>query len=113
MSYQRRHGQAVQIWSRKLTEDKRGNETLAVDMTAAPWTGRAAGIPQRSSKAEMPGQQQIDVVRLILPPNLPEDCGLWARVKYLDDFWDVAAPPAYHHGSRRTRHWSMEIRRRP
>jgi hypothetical protein len=80
-------------------------------MDADPYIVSAAVIPQRSSKAEVPGQQEINVVRLIVDPDLP-DVNLWSRVEYLGEMWDVISPPAYHHGSRRVRHWSLDIRKR-
>lgn len=112
MSLQRRRGQIVKIYPTKIVTDSRGNESRQADMDGDPLVLHAAAIPQRSSKAEVPGQQQINVVRLIVNAELP-GVDLWSRVEYLDSFWDVAAPPAYHHGPRRLRHWSLDIRRRP
>jgi len=112
VSRQRRRGQPITVYPRKKTIDKRGNDYLTPDLDK-PYHLTAAVIPQRSSKAEIPGQQQIDVVRLIIDPDVSEDIGLWGRVIYNGHEWDIAAPPAYHHGSRGTRHWSIDIRRRP
>lgn len=112
MSHQRRRGQDIIVYPRKNIVDSRGNEYLTPDLTK-PRAMKAAVIPQRSSKAEVPGQQQIDVVRLIVDPDLGADVGLWGRVHYAGEDWDIAAPPAYHHGSRGTRHWAIDIRRRP
>lgn len=109
---QRRRGQVVKVWPTHEVEDKRGNTVIEPNFEAEPLVVRAAAIPQRSSKAEVPGQQMIDVVRLILDAELP-DVTLWSRVEYLGDQWDIVSPPAYHHGSRHVRHWSMDIRRRP
>lgn len=112
MSHQRRHGQTVKLWPTKKTQDRRGNETLVADLEADPFAIKAAVIPQRSSKAEVPGQQIIDVVRLILDAEIP-DITLWSLVEYAGDYWDIVSPPAYHHGSRHVRHWSLDVRRRP
>lgn len=112
MTRQRRRGQPVKVWPTKKTTDRRGNEVLIADMEAEPTHLTAAVIPQRSSKAEVPGQQQIDVVRLIVDPHI-EGLTLWSVVEYQGDYWDIVTPPAYHHGSRNTRHWSIDIRRRP
>lgn len=111
MSIQRRRGLPVTIYPRKTITDSRGNQQVVVDL-ANPIQTTAAVIPQRSSKAEVPGQQEIDVVRLIVSADLP-DVGLWSLVDYAGSKWDIAAPPAYHHGTRRTRHLSIDIRRRP
>lgn len=112
MTRQRRRGQSIIVYPRMKTIDGRGNEYLTPDLSK-PRAMTAAVVPQRSSKAEIPGQQQIDVVRLIVDPDLAPDVGLWGRVHYAGEDWDIAAPPAYHHGSRGTRHWSIDIRRRP
>lgn len=110
-SLQRRRGMDIKVWRTVIVKDGRGNDTItAIPMN--PHTVRAAAIPQRSSKAEVPGQQQINVTRLIVDPNLP-DVNLWSRVEYDGRMWDVAAPPALHYGTPRTRHWSIDIRERP
>ncbi|MFI5840550.1 phage head-tail adapter protein [Catenuloplanes sp. NPDC051500] len=111
-SHQRRRGVTVKVWPTTATTNRRGDEVLTVDMDAPPITVRAAMIPQRSSKAEVPGQQQINVIKMIVPANLP-GVDLWSRVEWNGQLWDVAAPPSYHHGTRQTRHWSLDLRERP
>lgn len=111
MSVQRRRGRPVTIYPRKTTVDDRGNTLISADLDH-PFVTRAAVIPQRSSKAEVPGQQQIDVVRLLISTGLG-DIGIWGYVHYDGSMWDVVAPPAMHYGMRRTRHLSLDIRRRP
>lgn len=111
MSRQRRRGQWVDVWKTKKVTDRRGNEVIVADPDG-PYRVRAAFIPQRSSRAEVPGQQEINVTRMIVDPDLP-DVNLWSRVDWNGSQWDVAAPPAYHHGTRHTRHWSIDIRERP
>ncbi|MGC4928075.1 phage head completion protein [Streptomyces sp. DT117] len=111
MSVQRRRGQRVRVWRTAELVDNRGNKVITAD-PAGPVEVRAAIIPQRSSKAEVPGQQQINVVRLVVNADL-EGVSLWSRVEYAGREWDVVSPPAYHHGDRRTRHWSIDIRERP
>jgi len=112
MTLQRKRGVPLTVYKRKLVTDNRGNETLAVDLadstSESGWV-----IPQRSSRAEVPGQQQIDIVRIGVRDHI-EDVGMWSIVDMLGDSWDVVAPPAYHHGSsRHVRHWSIDLRRRP
>lgn len=111
MSVQRRRGIPVTVYRMERTTDRRGN-SLAVKTVQLPHQVKAAIIPQRSAKAEVPGQQQINVVRLIVDPNM-EGVGLWSMVEFNGTKWDVVTPPAYHHGSRRTRHWSIDVRQRP
>lgn len=112
MTVQRRRGVEIRIWPEHKITDSRGNDALQPDLTAEPYVMRGAAIPQRSSKAEVPGQVEINVVRIIIPV-LPDDVGLFSRVEMLGGQWDVAAPPAFHMGSRRTRHWSIDCRKRP
>ncbi|GGK13213.1 hypothetical protein GCM10010124_02220 [Pilimelia terevasa] len=110
MSVQRRRGQTALIWRTKTAIDKRGNTVVVADADG-PHEVRAAFIPQRSARAEVPGQQQINVTRMIVAADLPE-VNLWSRVRWRGRDWDVVTPPAYHHGTRRTRHWSIDIRER-
>lgn len=111
MSRQRRHGQPATIYRSIPIKDKRDNDVIVVD-TENPYEVTVAAIPQRSSRAEVPGQQIIDVVRLITTADL-DAVTIWSRVDYLGAEWDIVSPPAYHHGTRQTRHWSIDIRRRP
>jgi hypothetical protein len=111
VSVQRRRGETARIWKMVKTTDSRGNETLRADPTS-PHEVRAAFIPQRSSRAEVPGQQQINVVRMLVAADLP-DVGLWSRVEWAGSVWDVVTPPSLHIGTKRTRHWSIDIRERP
>lgn len=111
MSHQRRRGQPVVIYPEHNTIDRRGNHVLMVDMDN-PIHTKAVTIPQRSAKAEVPGQAVIDVTRLIVGADLGT-IGLQSQVEWQGEMWDVVTPPAYHHGTRHTRHWSIDIRRRP
>lgn len=111
MSVQRRRGQTAKVWRTEVVTDHRGNITHQAE-SADPITVRAAFIPQRSSRAEVPGQQQINVTRMIVAADLP-NVDLYSRVEYRGRQWDVVTPPEYHHGTRRTRHWSIDLRERP
>lgn len=111
-SIQRRRGIRARVWKTVERVDGRGNSLLVMDESQAPIEVRCALIPQRSAKAEVPGQQQIDITRMIVDANLP-GVSLWSRVEVNGALWDVVTPPAYHHGTRGTRHWSVDIRRRP
>lgn len=110
-SLQRRRGQTAKVWRTEAGTDRRGNIVKAA-VEYGPYEVRAAFIPQRGSKAEVPGQQIIRVVRMVLPV-LPPDVELWSRVEYDGKLWDVVTPPEYHHGSRHVRHWSIDLRERP
>ncbi len=108
---QRRRGQPARIWKTGVVTDKRGNMVIT-PAADGPHVVRAVFIPQRSARAEVPGQQQINIMRMLVRPDL-DDVNLWSRVEWAGAFWDIVSPPAYHHGTRRTRHWSIDIRQRP
>lgn len=111
MSVQRRRGQSAVVYKTEIVTDARGNTSRVLD-TATSVTVRAVFIPQRGAKAEVPGQAQINVIRMIVDPDV-EGVDLWSRVDWNGLQWDVVSPPAYHHGTRHTRHWSIDIRQRP
>ncbi|MEU5427619.1 phage head-tail adapter protein [Streptomyces olivoreticuli] len=111
MTLQRRRGQKARIWKTTTAVDSRGNEVVITD-GSGPHEVTVAAVPQRSARAEVPGQQQVNVVRLLVDPRL-EGVSLWSRVEFQGRQWDIVSPPAYHHGDRRTRHWSIDIRERP
>ena len=99
------------VYSQKLQADNRGNEVMGVDMEDGIEVV-GAFIPQRSARAEVPGQAEINVTRMIVRHDIP-NVGLWSRVLWNGRYWDVVTPPAYHHGTRHTRHWSIDLRERP
>lgn len=111
MTRQRRRGLPAKIWKTATTIDNRGNRVKAAQMDG-PHAVTVWIFPQRSAKAEVPGQQHINVVRIGCDANL-EGVELWSRVEFLGKEWDVVTPPAYHHGTRHTRHWSIDVRERP
>lgn len=111
MSLQRKRGQTARVYKTKVVQDNRGNDHKTVDMVD-PYIVRAAFVPDRSAKAEVPGQQKINVFTMLVRYDL-DDIDLWSQVKWNGSDWDVVTPPAYHHGSRHTRHWTLSIRERP
>ena len=111
MTFQRRRGVEALIWRVVEQTDDRNN----VHRVAVPENAHKVQVwifPQRGAKAELPGQQHINVVRIGTNSNLV-DVELWSRVEFLGKQWDVVTPPSYHHGTRTTRHWSIDIRERP
>lgn len=114
MSYQRRRrGQEIGVYKKRTVRDARGNVTITVNMDVPPIPERAAIVPDRGSRAELPGQQQIDVYRVLVDMDVP-DLHSWARITWAGDDWDVIAPPEIRTGVRRhTRHQTILIRRRP
>ena len=116
MARQRPRGQTAKAWAQVETTDRRGNKVMmpanVVDPDAEPIVFRGAFVPQRSSRAELAGQQQINVYRVILDPDV-ELGGLWAMVEWRGLRWDVVTPPQYHEGSRHVRHITIDIRQRP
>jgi hypothetical protein len=119
-SWQRKvNSKTVTLYPRKLVTDARGNNQYVTDTDPA----NAIKVPYseswlRSSKAEVPGQQTIDVRKLIIPHTVPYDyVTVWARARFPgeteNDVWDVIAPPEYHHGTRHVRHWTIVVRWRP
>ena len=111
-SRQRRRGREVKFWPREKIIDGRGNEQYHANLEAKPIVTTAAEMQDRSSRAEVPGQHEIDVVRLIVRYDLP-NVGVWAICYWRGEYWDVLTPPIYHYGTRQTRHQSMLIKRRP
>lgn len=110
-SVQRRRGREVTFWATMSITDARGNLVDIADPTTKT-TVRAAIIPQRSQRAEVAGQVAIDVTRVIVPHGIP-GVALWARAELDGEEWDLVTPPALHWGQRNTRHWTIDLKRRP
>jgi hypothetical protein len=110
-SVQRRRGREVTFWAEQIVTDSRGNRVKVAD-PASKTTVRAAVIPQRSQRAEVAGQVAIDVTRVLVPADIP-GVTLWSRAELDGEEWDLVTPPALHWGQRNTRHWTIDLRRRP
>jgi hypothetical protein len=110
-TYQRRRGQPATIWKTEEQVNNRGGK-VKVAVPADPHVVKAVFVPQRSARAEVQGQQHINVVRMIVDPDL-EGVELWSRVEALGKVWDVVTPPAQHFGTNHVRHWSIDLRERP
>lgn len=108
----RRHGQPVTVYLPRLEIDARGNRKWIADETSESITGTAWLVPGRSARAEVPGQQQVNVLTMGTALDLGP-VGLWARVNWQNRWWDVVTPPRYHHGTRHVRHWTVDLRERP
>lgn len=121
MSIQRRRAQDFILYPIELITDARGNQQYQTDWDN-PIQTKGWMIPQRSTKAEVPGQQLIDVIRVGVNADLTDSgleydragVGVYGVCRWRGADYDIVAPPAYHHGVRRhTRHWSIDIRERP
>lgn len=110
MSLQRRRGIPMTVYPSIIKTDLRGNKRWEPDFDN-PIEVKGAFIPERGSRAEVPGQQQIDVGTIIIPADFAE-VNVFSRVEFRGRQWDIVTPPQYHHGTRRVRHWSAEVRRR-
>lgn|GEM_PF-1581687 len=116
MSVQRRCGQKALLYPEILVTDERGNVMKGPDLDN-PVEVRAAFSAQRGARAEVPGQVQVNVYRMLVDPDV-EGIGLWGRVRWTapdgaGPEWDIVSPPAYRHGTRHVRHVSFDIRERP
>ena len=117
MTYQRRRGLPATVWCTKLVQDNRGNDVVVIDDGCSHevivWH-----YPQRSSRAEVPGQVEINATRIgmdmvDLDGEPIENLTIHSRVDFLEGTWELVVPPQYHHGTRHTRHWSLTIKQRP
>lgn len=114
MTIQRHRGQKVEVYSTIEVTDFRGQTVSTADMDN-PFEMTAWIVPDRSSRAEVPGQQDITVYQMGV--DYPLSSGvppidLWSRVKWDGAYWDVATPPSRRFGTRHVRHQTLTLRRR-
>ena len=113
MSIQRRRGERIKVWPVVATTDTRGNPgRLRPNLDVDPYKIRASVTPIRSSKAELPGQLDIEVYLVTYQDPLP-GVESQSRIEWRGDQWDVTSTPVLHTGTRATRHWSLEMQGRP
>lgn len=114
VTWQRRRGHAITLFPTISTVDNRGTPVKGPDLDS-PIQTRAWIIPDRSSAAEVPGQQEIEVIRLGIEPSSALDGAVidrYSRVEWDGDDWDVAAPPGHRYGTRHVQHQTILLRRR-
>lgn len=109
-SYQRRRGQWVTFYPPKETIDRRGAKHLEADLDK-PNRQRVVLTPIRSGRAELPGQAEIDLYKVVFDDAV--EISLWGAVEWDGEWWDVVTPAQYRHGTKHSRHKSIDIRRRP
>lgn len=114
MSWQRRNSARwARVYTARMVADNRGNETRRA-FTDEFVRARAVESFDRSNRAELPGEQGVSLVKILVDADIDVDLG--SRVVFEDDgsVWDVYAPPAYRHGAtRNVRHQSLTLRARP
>jgi hypothetical protein len=109
MSRQRKRGHTLIVYPAVASTDARGHTVWVADMDH-PVPIRGAVRPDRSSRMEVPGQQQIR--RAFLTCDLDAPVRMWARLSWDGLMWDVAAPPDRHYGPRATAHLTVAIKER-
>jgi hypothetical protein len=99
------------VYGRKVSVDSRGNEQVVPDFDNPHEVGMSIHSV-RSNRAEIKGQLTNEVVVLHVDPDVP-DIGPWTCVVFRGRQYDIASPPFYKTGRRRTSHWEAEVRARP
>lgn len=102
------------LYGRKVEVDSRGNKIVSADLSR-PFRVRMHMRMQRSNRSEIKGQLTNEVWTLFADPRTEEgelldDVGPWSVAEFDGRMWDIAAPPAFKRGTRRTSHWEFEVR---
>lgn len=92
-----------------LKTDSRGNKARSPDFTS-PYSVMVNYSTDRQATAELPGQIDVKVVKLIAPYKTPIES--WARVKFRGEYWDIATPPVISRFTKATRHVEFTLRSR-
>jgi hypothetical protein len=113
----RHRGEIGVLYGRKRVRDSRGN-LVTVEDPSRLFRVRMGMKMIRSNRGESKGQLTNEVVLLTFDPvdtdgNKLTDVGAWTRVEFDGRTWDLASPPAFKRGTRRTAHWEAEVRPRP
>lgn len=104
------HGQeTVDIYPEVMVTNKRGDRLRTPSETAV--RVRVTVAEDRQAAAELPGQVDVKVVRLLC--REVAGVGSHARVVFRGEEWDLASPPHFSSGaSRGMRHMELLIRSR-
>lgn len=102
----------IQFYARTQQANRRGEEQWAPDW-ANPQRVRMGITADRTSRAEVRGNVEIEVYEIRLPASL-KGVGPGAVVIWDDSEWDVVAPPQLRPTrTHSVRHQTVQIRRRP
>lgn len=111
-SLQRLRGSTIAtVYQTREIIDDRGNKTIQ-PVAEGAYTIRVSITPDRSARAEVPGEMEIDVINIRVPHMLP-GITIRSRVYLGGSWWDLVSPPAHRVGTRHTRHTTLTLRRRP
>lgn len=113
--HRRRGGRYASLYPRKLDTDRRGNEQWVPDWDATPKVVSYSGQFDRSSVAEIPGQQVLNYTTIQVPYPIP-NVEVYGGVTLSDwpgEQWDISAPVQLHWGTPVVRHYTMILRQRP
>lgn len=110
-SIQRKRGFYIEVLPTIIVEDNRGVMVRQPDLQN-PIRTRAAITPERSSKAEVPGQQVINVIRVLIDYKFAALVDIHSRLRWDGKEWDVITPPEHHYGTHHSRHVSILARQR-
>lgn len=107
---QRRRGTEITFYPMKKVQNNRG-EFIQVPDEENGWVTRCAESFDRSSRMEIPGQGEIEIISVLVSARYPVT--MFSRAEYLGSAWDIVGPPARRQGVRATRHQTVLLRRRP
>lgn len=99
----------IWVYPEVKVRDSRNN--LVKIPAETPVKMHATTALDRSSIAELPGQIDLEVVKVV---TRDAPVGSWARILHNNREWDLAAPPRFSPGmSKATRFVSFTMRSRP
>lgn len=102
----------IEIWPTVERTNRRGDVVRGADVDAEPFVTYGSVSALRSQRAEVPGQQEVDIVRIAFNAPIP-GLDTTSRVRIGESLYDVVTPPSKRHGSRHVQHWTVDLRRRP
>lgn len=119
-AYQVRRGTQALFYPYVVQTDSRGNKHRVPDFSR-PLEFRGKVSAERSQRAEVPGQQEVNNVQFMTSEDFtrvaqhynPGEVGVWCEVEMWGLVWDISAPPARHPGPRNVTHWTLALRERP
>lgn len=93
----------------KKVTDSRGTKSKTPDLDN-PFHLRVNCSTDRQSTAELPGQVDVKVLKVIAPFNTPVDS--WGRAYFRGEYWDLPIPPSISNFTKATRHVEFLLRSR-
>lgn len=111
-TFMERGRQTLILWPVRTIHNRHGEAEYSADLDN-PIRLRVTTSEDRSQIADLPGQVDVDIMRVISRHYPGREGGTWSRCRLDGVDYDLAEPPRFSPGpSKASEHWEFKLRSR-